>query len=559
MKEKIKSSSIATAILVIIVVTISTSASAAERLVLASDDTEETVEAIQELVEDRAAKREELIAARRAFVATSDEIEKEDLRESVVTLRAELAEIDAEIKLLATGIDEEDYDLDGRKKIDLKEEAERLVQPFVIMLRSATEKARQIENLRRALNVATSHRELAEDILSRVDPLLSGASDAAVVEELTAIKTEWSERLDSAEDLMNASQRQLDLALAEDGTDIGAANEMARSFLRDRGLNLLKGLLVFLAIFLLLRFIGNAIRSYRADRGMRKSLATRIVALVFAVGSVLLALVGMLITFNMLNDWLLVGLTVLFLLGIVWVGIGMIPSLIEQIALYLNLGAVQEGERVFFDGIPWLVKKLDFYSDLYNPALDAGQFTVPIRELIGLHSRPVAEDEPWFPTLRGDFVRLEEGLAQVLVQTPGVVEVEIEGGIRKTYPAAAFFEMAPENLSRGSRAEVVFGISYRHQPISTGEVRDKLREFVRKGLLEVLSEDQIRRVDVETLQANDSSIDYEVECDLTPDAAVHYETVERLLTRLCIDACNHYGWEIPFPQLVVHRNSEAVA
>jgi hypothetical protein len=230
----------------------------------------------------------------------------------------------------------------------------------------------------------------------------------------------------------------------------------------------------------------------------------------------------------------------------------MLPKLIEQLTLYLNLGAVQEGERVFFDGIPWLVKRLDFYCDLANPVLEGGEFTMPIRELIGLHSRPHAPMEAWFPTLKGDYVRLPGGVACVRTQTPGVVELEYEGGIRVQYTAAQFFAMAPENLSRGARAQVVFGIGYAHQAEATGAIRETLRDFVREGLTAVLRPEQIVAVDVEILQAGTSSIDYQVECDMTGDAAQLYETVERLLARLCIDACNRYGWDIPYPQLVVH-------
>ncbi|MEQ8659436.1 MAG: hypothetical protein RLW62_01325, partial [Gammaproteobacteria bacterium] len=347
--------------------------------------------------------------------------------------------------------------------------------------------------------------------------------------------------------------RQLDARQASRTSTVDAANQFARSFLRERGRNLLYGGSVLFATLLGLRFISRRLGAFRARRGARKNLATRVVTLVYTVGSYIVALLAMLFTFNILNDWLLVGVTVVFILALAWIGVRMLPGLIEQTTLYLNLGAVQEGERIFFDGIPWLVRKLGFYCDLANPALEGGEFSMPIRELIGLHSRPVTPNEPWFPTRKGDFVRLEAGLAEVMVQTPGVVEVRIEGGIRQTFTASAFYDMAPQNLSRGARAEVVFGISYKHQAIATTEVRDKLRAFVRAGLRQVLREDQIVHVDVELMRAGESSIDYGVEVDLSPDAAVHYDTAEWLLTRLCVDACNHYGWEIPYPQLVVHR------
>jgi hypothetical protein len=514
---------------------------------------------LHDLVEARTEKRAAIKALREELEHPEEDADRAQLTAAISESEASIDDINRQIAALATGVGEQEFDLDANLKIDLKAEAEQLLQPFVIMLRSLTEQARQIESLRRELSVATNHRAVARRAIAQIDPLLAAADDERVKRELTRQRKTWQQRLDAVEDLVAATQRQLDTRQANQVSTVDSANQFARSFLRERGLNLLYGGGVFFLTLLSLRFVSRRLGAYRGARHARKNLATRVITLVWAVGSYLVALLAMLFTFNILNDWLLVGVTVVFIVALAWIGVRMLPSLIEQITLYLNLGAVQEGERMFFDGIPWLVRKLGFYCDLVNPALEGGEFSMPIRELIGLHSRPVTPNEPWFPTRKGDFVRLETGLAEVLVQTPGLVEVRIEGGIRQTFTAAAFYEMAPQNLSHGSRAEVVFGISYKHQAIATNEVRAKLRAFVREGLGEVLRDDQIIRVDVELMRAGESSIDYGVEVDMTPDAAVHYDTAEWLLTRLCVDACNHYGWEIPFPQLVVHRGAETAA
>ena len=512
-----------------------------------------SLDAIRDLLEQRSERRADLKILRKELAKPREDTDTAQLSASINEIEASIDDVNRQISALATGVSEVEFDLDSNLKIDLKAEAEQLLQPFVIMLRSLTEQARQIESLRRELSVARNHRGVAERALQQLDPLIAAAGDDKTRSELTRLRKQWQQRLEAVDDLIAASQSQLDARQANRSSSVDAANEFARSFLRERGRNLLYGGTVFFVSLLGLRFVSRHLGTYRARRGARKNLATRIVTLVYAVGSFVIALLAMLMTFNVLNDWLLVGVTVVFIVALAWIGVRLLPSLIEQATLYLNLGAVQEGERIFFNGIPWRVSKLGFYCDLVNPALEGGEFSMPIRELIGLHSRPVTPNEPWFPTRKGDFVRLEAGLAEVLVQTPGLVEVRIEGGIRQTFTAAAFYEMAPQNLSHGSRAEVVFGISYKHQAIATKEVREKLRAFVRKGLEEVLRPEQILRVDVELMRAGESSIDYGVEVDLSPDAAVHYDTAEWLLTRLCVDACNHYGWEIPFPQLVVHR------
>lgn len=518
-----------------------------------------SLSSIRDLLELRAAKRAELKAARRELRTPRDDTDVVQLTATVAELEAAIEDTKRQVEALATGVSDDEFDLDANLKIDLKAEAEQLLQPFVIMLRSMTEQARQIESLRRELTVAGTHRGVAERALRQIEPMVAAAAadtsadGERVRHELERLRRHWQQRLEAVEDLVAATERQLDTRLANQSSAVDSANDFARGFLRERGLNLLQGLTVFAVVLFLLRFFGRRIGAFRAARLARRNLATRVITLVYGVGSFVLAFLAMLVTFNVLNDWLLVGVTVVLLLALAWIGIRMLPALLEQVTLYLDLGAVQEGERVLIDGIPWLVRKLDFYCELVNPALEGGEFSVPLRQLIGLHSRPVAAGEPWFPTARGDFVKLDNGLAEVLMQTPGLVEVRIEGGIRQTFTASAFYEMAPRNLSHGSRAEVVFGISYAHQAIATGEVRDKLRAFVREGLKQVLREDQILKVDVELMRAGESSIDYGVEVDMTGDAAVHYDTAEWLLTRLCVDACNHFGWQVPYPQLVVHR------
>jgi hypothetical protein len=521
------------------------------------DPTEVSLDSITNLIETRTAKRADLKLLKRELKHPHEDSDLKQLEAKILALQGEIQGINQQIEALATGVDADEFNLEQRRKIDLKEEVEELLQPFIIMLQSATEQARQIENLRRTLSIAHTHHAIAKRAIATLTPLVERNEDGKVGRELGDLKDEWEERLEAVEDLITTTERQLKAKLDARSTPAESANAFARGFIRDRSLNLLKGLAAFFSVLFGLRFVGRRISAFHQARGLRKNFVTRVSSLVYTAATFLLALFAALVTFNFLNDWLLLGLTVIFIVALAWGGIRMLPSAIEQLTLYLNLGAVQENERVFFSGIPWVVQRLDFYCDLRNPVLEGGEFTVPIRELIGLQSRPVTADEPWFPTAKGDFVRLPEGVAKVLIQTPGMVEVMLEGGIRMIYPADAFFAMAPQNLSHGSRVLVIFGIAYRHQAIATGEFRDTLRAFLRQGLLRVLRPDQLLGVYVDTLATSPSSIDYEVECDLSGDAAWLFETIERMLTRLCIDACNQYGWEIPYPQLVVRRPSAA--
>lgn len=520
--------------------------------------------------EESLATLSSLIEARKSKTATLDELKRklEDQRdesEQATMLRGEISSAENQITGLATGVSEEEYGTAGNEAIDLQNELQQLVMPFVMMLRSATEDARQIDALRRQLAVAERQKSLAAKAVKNIEELSTIPSSAEVAEELRGIGVVWSERLDNATDLQASTEKLLDEKLNPSDTDSEQNSKKANglsAFFVGRGLSLLIGLGVFAGVFVafqLIRWLVERLsrrtirRSLKAGAAVVQGFWPRLVSLFFSLTSIVVAAVAMLAAFNMRNDWVLLGITLIAMIAIAWYVIKSLPSLIQQLVIYLNIGAVQEGERVMFEGIPWQVERLSFQSRLTNPDLAGGTFTMPISQLIGRHSRPVDFDEEWFPTKKGDWVKLEEGVGQVIYQTPSMIEIQLRGGALKHFSGPDYFANPPTNITNGTRIEAEFGISYKHQAIAITEIPDLLREHLRQGLLKLIPEEHLLAVDVETLAAGSSSIDYEVEADVSGAVAMQYEALQRALISLSIEACNKYGWEIPFPQVVVHR------
>ncbi len=472
----------------------------------------------------------------------------------IAEINDELSKLNRQIGAVATGVSDEEYGVATDTKFDLNAEAQALVEPFIAMLRDATENARQIERLRRDLNEAKRRRALANRALATLKPMRQIADDPDLIETLDQRRALWEGRANTESDLAGALKQQLDDRLSDRGASQTAAGEAASSFVKDRGISLLLGIAAFAIVFGVMRLAHRMARWLRVRRKIKRNFYTRLSNLIFTAFTPILAVTAMLTIFNMRNDWLLLGIFAIMLVALLWIGIRMIPEMIDQVTLLLNLGAVQEDERVIFDDTPYLVKRLDFYTDLVNPALEGAEFTLPIKDLIGLHSRPSGPDEPWFPSLRGDWVRLaDETFGQVISQSPDMVELEIPGGSRMTYTHDDYLAEKPDNLSEGFRSEIVFGLSYKHQDIATGKAMEMLKDHIREGLLKLVPEQHLLDVGCEMLEAGDNAIIYEVEADLTGAVAPLMEDVERELTRLCVDACNKFGWEIPFPQMVVHK------
>lgn len=523
----------------------------------------EAIDTLGNLLASRTEQAEAIEVLKTELQNAKEDATKKELETKIADAQNKIAQTEAQISAIATGVADETFSRRQGEPFDLQKEMVNLAEPFVKMIKEATATAREIEKLRNTKAEAERQMGLSRQALQRIY-LLRGALTPDNSEsqqtslELEHLKTEqeqWRKRLQEAEDLAETADQQLQIRQDELTRAPSGIGQIATDFLRSRGLNLLLALGAFFGVFALFRLADGAMTAIRKRRGIQRNFAIRIGNLIYQVITILVSLFAMLFVLNMMHDWILLGITSVFAVAIAWIGLKMLPEIIEQTTLLLNLGAVQEGERVMLNGVPWRVDKLDFYTDLVNPELEGGSFTLPVRELVGLHSRPAAEDEAWFPTRKGDWAQMADGhTGKVVIQTPELVQIVELGGSRVTYTTADFVAKTPRNLSTGFRVEVMFGIDYRHQAEATGEIPRTLREHVQAGLNELLNGTGLQNVQVELAAAGPSSIDFEVEADISGELAHLYEDIEREMARLLVEACNVNKWTIPFPQMVLHRS-----
>ncbi|MFT5507530.1 MAG: hypothetical protein ACI89J_000594 [Hyphomicrobiaceae bacterium] len=523
----------------------------------------EAAESLLTLSELLAARKEQaggITKLKLSLRNAKEDATKKELETKIKAENGKLAQIDAQISALSTGVAEDDIKYDQSTKFDLKSELESLVQPFIKMMRDATENARQIDRLKSTIAVAEQRQQAATRANTRLGLLLSvdkanvDKKDAVTRKHLNTLVKTWVKREKEAQHLVETARQQLQLRIDQQANSPNGIGSFATRYFSDRGLNLLIGVGALFGVFLVMNLIARLAEYIRRRQGYRRSFATRLIGLIFRALTAAIAFLAMLTVFNIMNDWLLLGVASVFLVAGAWIGLKMLPQLIEQMTLLLDLGAVQENERVLLAGVPWRVQRLDLYTDLVNPALDGGTFTVPVRELVGLHSRPAAVGEAWFPTRKGDWVQLHDGqIGKVISQTPELVQIVELGGSRRTFETTAFLAEAPRNLSTGYRIKTEFGLDYRHQGIAVSEIPEKLKLHVRAGLTTLLGEDAIKNVDVDLLRADDSAIIFEIEVDIDGSEASRYEDIERAVAHLMVDAANTNGWSIPFPQMVLHR------
>jgi hypothetical protein len=109
------------------------------------------------------------------------------------------------------------------------------------------------------------------------------------------------------------------------------------------------------------------------------------------------------------------------------------------------------------------------------------------------------------------------------------------------------------NLSVNFRIKIGFGISYNLQSLATGRVLEVLDTYLRERLAEENYEEKLLNMRVEFQQAGASSLDLVVIADFDGEMAPLYNRISRAIQRWCTDACTANDWEIPFPQLTIHK------
>ncbi|HMP73343.1 MAG TPA: hypothetical protein PKE55_08795 [Kiritimatiellia bacterium] len=512
----------------------------------------QSLEAMQRALQS---KEVELGELQGALAGALDDGEREDYQKKIRELRAELEERRRQFDGFAADIDLRPFVQDEERPFDWQEQLGRLLQPIMAELESATAETRQIGQLRTQLEEVRKRRDLARRAVENLERLTSEEVSPELQGRLTNRLAMWTRTFEQADHEYTALDIQLQTRLAARESVLDQSTNYIRHFFRTRGMNLLLGVSAFLVVFFGFRLADVVVRKAKRRKGA-KSFGSRLTTLLFHIFSVLGGILAMMLVFNLMGDWFLLGIIIILLIAVVWAGVHTLPQQVETIKLMLNIGAVREGERLIFDGTAYRVASLGFSARLENPLLDGGIRQMPVKYLVGMTSRPCGAKEEWFPTGEGDWVELSDGVTgRVISQTPSAVQLELLGGARAIYPTNDFMGLGPKNLSKNFRVETRFGVDYRHQAESTGAIPAALRAVVEKGVGELVGEDMVRGVQVDLCEAGASALEYLVTVDVAGEAAGRARDVRLAIPGLLVGVCNEQGWTIPFTQVVVHQGT----
>ncbi len=485
--------------------------------------------------------------------SAQSEAEKANLRQQLEKLGADLRATTRNLENVAAGVDISSLREEKQEEFNFQREVFALLKPALDEMKEMTSHVRQKSDLREKIAYYEERLPVIEQALSHVSLLQEKSQDASLKQSLMATAGVWRKQQAFMQSELQAARLQLDKLEASETSITEASQSYLKSFFQKRGLYLTEALLLVVAILFLSRLsYAGMQRHIPGFRKKHRSFRVRLVELAHRLVTIFLIILGPMIVFYLVEDWVLFSLGILLLLGMALTLRQTLPRYWHQVQLFLNIGSVREGERILLEGLPWKVEQINIYCTLSNPVAGISQ-RLPIADLVELKSRPVQPDEPWFPCQKGDWVILSDGVrGKVIGISHELVQLVERGGAQLTYQTSDFLAKSPRNLATNFRIKETLGISYALQKESTTSIPETLHRYVQQRVGQEGYGEQLLNLRVEFEQAGNSSLNLVVIADFKGEVGDLYNRLRRAIQRWCVDACSEYRWEIPFPQLTLH-------
>ena len=438
------------------------------------------------------------------------------------------------------------------ERINWRDEVEKISRPLLSMLKELTAKPRQIDSLRRDIELRKDQLKEIEKAIGSIRVFEKQALAPVAGEAVKQLLTEWEQRREDSQRALEIASFQLTSMNDESVPWQTSLGEAISEFFRGRGLTLFTATIISVAIWVvakgLLSMYWRLLYRSPHDIGVTRA---PLVLYSYRLVTAFTIVLAILMVLYVRGDVLLLTLAVIALAGAALSLRQTLPRYAAELRLLFGVGPVREEERLVLDGIPFTVESLGVYSVIRNPALE-GVIRLPLRAMNELVSRPAGE-EPWFPCQPGDYLLLANGsFGRVLRQTIEVVELAVRDSTVQIR-TKDFLSQHIQNLSRnGFGIASTFGIDYQHQGICLDTVPGRFRKSIKARFEKAGLKDDIEHLLVSFKEAGASSLDYQIYIVLKGCAANAFFKAQRLVQQACVETCNQEGWVIPFTQITVH-------
>ncbi|MEM1321351.1 MAG: mechanosensitive ion channel family protein [Bacteroidota bacterium] len=516
---------------------------------------------MQDILQSISALEEELGLKEKEYKKAKTEEGQKLIEEDIKVINERLSLLDKDFTMLSTGIDQVSFFENEEKELDWKAEIGAIFSPLLYELKEITAQSREIERLRNTVPLFERRITQIEEALREINDLDNSNKNPQINSRLIVLAEFWNGHKQEQEAQMETMKLQLEKLEKEKKSFGELSGDVSRVFFKSRGKNLLLAVLMFILTFFILRYFHKLLHKHTSiGRSGKRRFLSRLIDITYYFFTIIASMAFFLMVLYMASDWVLLGLSILLILGLIWASKKALPSFFEQAKLLLNLGAVREGERVVYKGVPYLVESLNLYTELSNKALEGGYIRLPIKDLTGLRSRPFSEEEPWFPTSKGDWIKLSDGFyGKVFIQTPELVGINTQRGSYKTYPMKEFLSNRPQNLSRNTfSVNRTVEIAHRYRDRVNTEIAPAMQTFFEEAIKKESYGDLLLQVIVELKEITPSSLGLICILKFKGDLASEYFELGWKIEQVALDALNHLGIEIPHPHLTLSNGKTSL-
>lgn len=496
-------------------------------------------ETLRALLQTRDGIRTAMDEQRKKMQTAAGDSAKLEIQQQIEILDKRRQEVERDFTVLVTGVQLIHASGSPTQKttpLSIQDEMSQLLTPIFTDLRALTQKSRAFQELAEELTRLKDREEQEKRAVAEIDKLLveikaSKTPDTVLRSALNETRKSFQGRLDEVTSRTAAVQHQLG-ELKMTGVsfwkDLGL---QVKHFVFIRGTNILLALFVFMVIFFGLRTAYAYLMKVMAVRKyQRLSFMLRILDVAHEGGAFLLGLSAALLVLYARGDWLLGGLSLLALGGLLMTAKTGIARHLEQLQFLLNLGQVREGERVVIAGVPWRVGTIYMFTQLTNPAMPRVSLRLPLQTLASMTSRPSKLGEAWFPCEIDSWILVHgDLLAQVADITPEQVIICYQGGLKRWIPMGAFITMDMACLSGGFSRSITIDVPLRGEAMEKADFIERMKGAIREHLLPIIRPEELCDLCIELQSTNSISRCYEVTAFFAGSLAPQYHGLKQRL------------------------------
>jgi uncharacterized protein YPO0396 len=166
----------------------------AQEPAVAGDGNTRTVASLQSVVEPLGAAINELEKLRKESEQAASAEAKQDIQGRIDAERERVRKLRDNFRDILGGAQAAEYEGSSPSNVNLQEQIGELIQPILGELREATSAPRELDALRKSLDLWTERKSKADIVVARIDELSKTIKDEALTSELESARRLWTGR-----------------------------------------------------------------------------------------------------------------------------------------------------------------------------------------------------------------------------------------------------------------------------------------------------------------------------------------------------------------------------